>query len=88
MRCNPVKSKKNVFAFFSKCRSFDLRFFTSNFLGRLIWNKVLYIDRVRLKPYKKLKVNNFSFYCKYYSQSIVVFLVSNGQVDSKLLTDY
>ena len=27
-------------------------------------------------------------YWKYYSQGIVVFLVSNGHVDSKLLTDY
>ena len=27
-------------------------------------------------------------YCKYYSQGIVVFLVSNAHVDSKLLTDY
>ena len=27
------------------------------------------------------------FYCKYYSEGIVVFLVSNGHVDSKLLTD-
>ena len=27
-------------------------------------------------------------YCKYYSQGIVVFLESNAQVDSKLLTDY
>ena len=27
-------------------------------------------------------------YCKYYSQGIVIFLVSNGLVDSKLLTDY
>ena len=27
-------------------------------------------------------------YCKYYSQGIVVFLVSNVHVDSELLTDY
>ena len=31
---------------------------------------------------------HFHFYCKYYSQGIVVFLVSNAHVDSKLLTDY
>ena len=29
-----------------------------------------------------------SFYCKYYSQSIVVFLGSNAHIGSKLLTDY
>ena len=29
-----------------------------------------------------------SLYCKYYSQGIVVFFVSNAHVDSKLLTDY
>ena len=29
-----------------------------------------------------------SQYCKYYSQGIVVFLVSNAHVDSRLLTDY
>ena len=29
-----------------------------------------------------------SLYCKYYSQGIVVFLVNNAHVDSKLLTDY
>ena len=28
-----------------------------------------------------------SQYCKYYSQGIVVFLVSNAHVESKLLTD-
>ena len=28
-----------------------------------------------------------SQYCKYYSQGIVVFLVSNAHLDSKLLTD-
>ena len=27
-------------------------------------------------------------YCKYYSQGIVVFLVSNRHVESELLTDY
>ena len=27
-------------------------------------------------------------YCKYYSQGIVVFLVSNGHIESNLLTDY
>ena len=27
-------------------------------------------------------------YCKYYSQGIVVFLVSNAHVDSKLIIDY
>ena len=29
-----------------------------------------------------------SQYCQYYSLGIVVFLVSNAHVDSKLLTDY
>ena len=35
-----------------------------------------------------LRPITLSFYCKYYSQGNVVFLVSNAHVDSKLLTDY
>ena len=34
-----------------------------------------------------LKVLRQCHYCKYYSQGIVVFLVSNGHIDSELLTE-
>ena len=33
-------------------------------------------------------VSYLQLYCKYYSQGIAIFLVSNGHVDSKLIIDY
>ena len=35
-----------------------------------------------------LSLNYLALYCKYYSLCIILFSVSNGHVDSKLLTDY
>ena len=40
-------------------------------------------DKIPLKY-----LNKIFWYCKYYSQGIVVFLVSNKHFDSKLLTYY
>ena len=36
----------------------------------------------------KTKFKLDKHYCEYYSQGIVVFLVGNGHVDSKLYADY
>ena len=54
---------------------------------RYFWLCELYIGRVRWNNKKKTVIWP-SLHCNYYSQGIVVFLVSYWHIDSKLLTCY
>ena len=52
-------------------------------------NRIWILEVKKLQGYWQLLRNIMQAnYCKYYSQDIVVFLVSNGHIVSKLLTDY